>query len=60
MKWRLDLGQIEVVDDAVADALREKTPGQRMAMVGEARFTRDITGILKISGEEVDRDYIAH
>lgn len=36
MKWRLDPGQIEVVDDAVAEVLRKKTSGQRMAMVGEA------------------------
>jgi hypothetical protein len=32
-RWRLDPGQIEVVDDAVAEALRRKTPGQRMLMV---------------------------
>ena len=41
MKWRLDDGQIVVVDDAVAEILRRKTPGERMAMVGEAwRFAR--------------------
>lgn len=33
-KWRLDPGQIEVVDDAVAEVLRRKTPGDRMLMVG--------------------------
>ena len=30
MKWRLDKGQIEVVDDAVADVLRRMTSGQRV------------------------------
>ena len=33
MKWRLDFGQIEVVDDAVADILRRKTVTERVAMV---------------------------
>ncbi len=32
MKWRLDAGQIEVVDEAVAAILRTKTPAQRLAM----------------------------
>ena len=36
MKWRLDDGQIEVVDEAVADILRRKTPGERMRMAAEA------------------------
>ena len=36
MKWRLDDGQIEVVDEAVAEALRRKTPGERMAMTCRA------------------------
>jgi Arc/MetJ family transcription regulator len=31
-KWRLDPGQIEVVDDAVAEILRHKTPAERVAM----------------------------
>lgn len=30
--FRLDRGQIEVVDDAVADILRQKTPGERIRM----------------------------
>jgi hypothetical protein len=29
---RLDLGWIEVVDDAVAEALRRKTPAERVVM----------------------------
>jgi hypothetical protein len=32
--WRLDDGQIEVVDDAVAEVLRRKTPAERVAMIG--------------------------
>ena len=41
MQWRLDDGQIEVVDDAVAEILRRKTPGERMEMMGECwRFAR--------------------
>lgn len=31
-KWRLDDGQIEVVDEAVAAILRQKTPAERVAM----------------------------
>ncbi len=30
MKYRLDPGQIEVVDDAVAEILRHQTPAQRV------------------------------
>jgi len=41
MKWRLDAGQIEVVDDAVAEILRRKTVAERAEMVFEAnRFMR--------------------
>ena len=32
MKWRLDKGQIEVVDDAMAEVLRRKTPAERVEM----------------------------
>jgi hypothetical protein len=32
-KFRLDAGQIEVVDDAVAEILRRKAPAQRVAMI---------------------------
>lgn len=31
--WRLDAGQIEVVDDAVAKALRQKSTVERVAMI---------------------------
>jgi hypothetical protein len=36
MKWRLDPGQIEVVDHAVADILRRKTPAERVKMMSDA------------------------
>ncbi len=39
MKWRLDKGQIEVVDDAVAAVLRTKTPAERVAMICAANRT---------------------
>ena len=36
--FRLDGGQIEVVDDAMADILRQKTPGERIR-IGFALWT---------------------
>lgn len=33
MKHRLDDGQIEVVDDAIADALRQVSPAERVRMI---------------------------
>ncbi len=36
MSLRLDDGQIEAVDDSVAELLRRKTPAERVAMIGEA------------------------
>ncbi len=30
VKWRLDAGQIEVVDDRIAEILREKTSTERL------------------------------
>jgi hypothetical protein len=39
MKWRLDPGQIEVVDEAVAAILRMKTPAERVAMAADANRT---------------------
>lgn len=36
MKWRLDPGQIEVVDEAVAAVLRTKTPAERIAIAADA------------------------
>ena len=41
MKWRLDKGQIEVIDDTVAEILRRKTPAERVQMALDAnRFVR--------------------
>jgi hypothetical protein len=39
MQYRLDDGQIEVVDDAIAEILRRKTPAERVAMVFAANRT---------------------
>jgi hypothetical protein len=38
-RWRLDPGQIEVVDDAVAEILRRKTTAERVAMISAAHRT---------------------
>ena len=35
-RWRLDAGQIEVVDDELASVLRRKTPAQRLEMMFSA------------------------
>lgn len=37
--WRLDDGQIEVVDSVIADVLREKSLTQRAAMIFDANRT---------------------
>ncbi len=39
MKWRLDSGQIEVLDEAMADILRRKTPAEKVQMIGAAQRT---------------------
>ena len=39
MKWRLDRGQIEVIDDAVAAMYRAKTPAERVAIACQANRT---------------------
>jgi len=39
MKWRLDGGQIEVLDEALADVLRRKTPAEKIRMIGAAHRT---------------------
>jgi Rv0078B-related antitoxin len=38
-KWRLDQGQIEIVDEAVAAVLRQKTPAERIALASAANRT---------------------
>ena len=39
VRWRLDAGQIEVVDDDIAAVLRAKTPAERVAMIFAANRT---------------------
>ena len=39
MNWRLDRGQIEVVDDVIAPILRAKTSAERVAMISDAHDT---------------------
>lgn len=39
MKWRLDDGQIEVLDDAMAEICRQKTSDQKVAMIFAAHRT---------------------
>jgi Arc/MetJ family transcription regulator len=46
IRWRLDPGQIEVVDDAVAEVLRHKTPAEKLALV----FAANRTMRLRIEG----------
>lgn len=53
---RLDRGQIEVVDDAMAEVLRKKTPAERIA-IGFALWTaarRMLTAHLKKSHPDWD------
>ena len=41
--FRLDPGQIEVLDDAMAEVLRRKTPAERLQIAFELwTFTRDM------------------
>jgi len=39
MNLRLDKGQIEVLDDAQADVLKQKTPAERVAMISVCNKT---------------------
>jgi len=39
VKYRLDDGQIEVVDDRVAEALRARTPAERIALALDCNET---------------------
>jgi hypothetical protein len=56
IKWRLDAGQIEVVDDAVDEALRRHTLTQRVAMALAANRTMRliIEGRLRTSHPDWD------
>ncbi len=39
MRWRLDDGQIEVVDDAVAEVLRRLSPRTKLEAISDYRDT---------------------
>ncbi len=39
MRWRLDPGQIEVVDEDVAACLRRLTPAEKLTQMGDANRT---------------------
>ncbi len=39
MSWRLDPGQIEVLDDSMVEVLRSKTPAERVEMICAAQRT---------------------
>ncbi len=56
LKWRLDKGQIEVVDDAVAEVLRGKTAAQRveMALTANRLVRLRIEGHLRTLHEDWD------
>jgi hypothetical protein len=55
-KYRLDPGQIEVVDDAMAEILKQKTPGERI-QIGFKMWTsarKMLTAHLKSTHSEWD------
>lgn len=57
--FRLDDGQIEVVDHAVAAILRTKTPAEKIAMVGEAHRTAKVliaAGVRRMNPEWSDAE----
>lgn len=60
MTRRLDAGQIEIVDDAIADVLRRKTPTERIEMVLSANRTMRlvIEGFLRTRHPDWDRQQI--
>jgi hypothetical protein len=54
---------VELLNDAVVEVLRRKTPKERVAMILAANRTmrlrleghlRDIAGMLQVSGDEID------
>lgn len=63
MKWRLDRGQIEVINDDVAAMYRAKTPAERIAIACQANRTARQILAARIqslrpewTGEEVNRE----
>ena len=61
MRWRLDDGQIEVLDDEVAEVLRRKTPAERVAMVFDCNRTMRllIEGHLRTLHSDWNRERIS-
>ena len=60
-RWRLDAGQIEVVDDAVAAILRRKTMAQRgeMIMAAHRTATRVLTAAARRQHPDWDARQVA-
>jgi hypothetical protein len=56
IKWRLDPGQIEVLDDAMVEVLRKKTPAQRVAMIGAAHRTAKLMIAASVKRQHPDWD----
>ena len=54
IRWRLDAGQIEVVDEAVAAILRQKTPAERIAMAADAHRTARAMLAAQIRAQNAD------
>lgn len=52
--WRLDPGQIEGVDEAMAAILRQKTPAERLAMAFAANRTVRAILTARIQSQHVD------
>ncbi len=52
--WRLDSGQIEVVDEAVAVILRQKTPAERIALTCAAHRTARAILTVRIQAQRAD------
>lgn len=53
-KRRLDPGQIEVVDEAVAAILRQKTPAERIAIASDAHRTARAMLAAQIRSQHAD------
>ena len=54
IKWRLDPGQIEVMDEAVAAILRQKTPAERIALASAAHRTARLLLAAQVRRQHAD------
>jgi hypothetical protein len=52
--WRLDAGQIEVVDEDVAAILRKKSPAERVAMASDAHHTATLMLVAQVRAHHPD------